>query len=126
LPDNGQLPTPSTEPAPRRPRRSKSEVFVETEADDESAHEPETGELEPPITTSPLPPVSPAPPRMPPRVERPAVERPAANKSVQRVQWSAEEFEGELSDRVRRPARGDRESASGSDASDDEDDAEAA
>ena len=55
-------------------------------------------------------------PRPAPRIER----------RVSRVEWSAEEFDGELADRVRRPARSPRESTSPSDVANDDEDAEAA
>ena len=98
------------EPAPRKERRQRPEPAEEPEP----ALAEELDELEPEITTSP-PPAPPAP-RPAPRIER----------RVERVEWSAEEFEGELADRVRRPMRSDRETTAEAEGGDEDEDAEAA
>jgi uncharacterized protein YhaN len=124
LPENGpERSVPAGEPAGRAVRRARPEVPAEPahQPDPQPAFVQEVAEIEPVITTSPgpAPPLSPRPePRIAPRVQQ----------TVERVEWSAEEFEGELADRVRRPAGTERESGPRGDPADadDEDDAEAA
>jgi uncharacterized protein YhaN len=85
-------PLPATAPA-RPARRVQPESRPTPHPQPEEA---EVAEIEPDIATSPAPSLPPLPhpePYSPPRVQHP----------VHRVDWSAEEFEGELADRVRRP-----------------------
>ena len=148
LPDNGQAQAIDAEPAVRRPRKSRSDVPIQAEERQEPAVEPEpeepaieepiVDELEPPVITEPQPPAPIAPPRVETSVARPVVQKrveksverpvesPAPRRRIQRVEWSAEEFDGELADRVRRPTRTERETGSAPAANDEDDDAEAA
>jgi hypothetical protein len=123
LPDNAEQ-TPAAvrplveEAAPRRQRRERPETPLEPEhvpepEPEESPVAAETAEIEPQLAPSPVPAQS------PPRI------RPRAERRIERVQWSAEEFEGELADRVRRPATAERESSRASDTIDAEDDEDA-
>jgi hypothetical protein len=100
LPDNSQLTAPAAD-QPRRAGRRRPTVApqprpeVEPLLDDSELEEVSpAAELPPPLTVE-----SPAAPQAPRSTPEPRPER---------VEWSAEEFAGELTDRVRRePGRGD-------------------
>ncbi len=136
LPDNAhpQASAPA-EQAVKRARRTRPETPFEPEAEPEEEFEtdpdeletepaepPESvAEIEPPIVPAPDP--SPAtrtvradPPEPPPRPSRPMGR--AKERRAERVTWSAEEFDGELADRVRRSEASDESDAavSGDDA----------
>ncbi|MEX2114685.1 MAG: hypothetical protein WD845_15940, partial [Pirellulales bacterium] len=129
LPDNGQAHAEEP-PRVRRARRVEPPAPVEDEplpdAEEDEVEEEDVEELaaeiEPAIAPPPPEPLPAAPLRQPapPRIPRPAARR------VKRVDWSAEEFEGELADRVRSPRRADRERSLKSETLDEDEDAEAA
>jgi uncharacterized protein YhaN len=133
LPDNGQ---PGSEaPRMRRARRAEPQAPVEDEplpeTEEEEAEEEvveeaiveqPVAEVEPAIAPpepEPLPPTS-LPQPTPPRIPRPV-------RRIKRVEWSAEEFEGELADRVRAPRSMRREHSVAAETLEaDDEDAEAA
>jgi hypothetical protein len=120
LPENGQaLFSDADEPPARRTRRARPEEPLEPDVVPEPEPlEQEVAEIEPQTVTAPEPPPPAAPPRMPAR----------AMRRIDRVEWTAEEFEGELADRVRRTPHSRRERGAASQAgeADDDEDAEAA
>ena len=129
LPDNANPQHVDPLPA-RRARRADPPAPVEDEplpeSEEEEVEEDEVEELiaevEPvvaPHVPEPLPARS-LPQPAPPRIPR------ASTRRVKRVDWSAEEFEGELADRVRAPIRGQREQSRAPEADTDDEDSEAA
>jgi uncharacterized protein YhaN len=129
LPDNANPQHVDPLPA-RRARRAEPPAPVEDEplpeSEEEEVEEDEVDELiaevEPvvaPHVPEPLPARS-LPQPAPPRIPR------ASTRRVKRVDWSAEEFEGELADRVRTPIRGQREQTRAPEADSDDEDSEAA
>jgi uncharacterized protein YhaN len=121
LPDNA-VPHASAlaEQAVRRARRTRPETPFEPEPEPEEELEPDADEVEtepcdPPAAVAeisapfvPAPEPSPPartvradPPEPPPRPSRPMSR--AKERHIERSSWSAEEFDGELADRVRQP-----------------------
>jgi hypothetical protein len=102
----------------------EDEPLPETEEEEIEEEEVEEliAEVEPAVAPQPPEPIparslpQPAPPRIP----------RASTRRVKRVDWSAEEFEGELADRVRTPIRGQREKSRAHEADTDDEDSEAA
>ncbi len=106
LPDNGRpQAVAAPEPIVRRGRRGRGETPAEP--DDEPLYEPELDEVE----SAPMAEVVPPPAVPPPPIPQPVVSLPAAAEPSRRTpapkpqptrrsDWSAEEFEGELADRV--------------------------
>jgi uncharacterized protein YhaN len=124
LPDNGQSQAATADATivrPARRPRPEQPALPARQPPQEPALPELAAEIDPEISTTPLP----EGPMLPPAEPRTA---PRASRRVERVEWSAEEFDGELADRVRRTPQADRESAAREDRSDtdDEDDAEAA
>jgi hypothetical protein len=122
LPDNAgpNAPAPS-EQTVRRARRTRPETPFEPEPEPEEELEPDADEVEtepyePPAAVAeisapivPAPEPSPPartvradPPEPPPRPSRPMGR--AKERHIERSNWSAEEFDGELADRVRQPS----------------------
>ncbi len=110
LPDNGQSHVAA--PRPKRPRRRKPAAKVAAPPKQQPA-EPAVAEVEPEMVPRPAP--------VP--VQRPAT--PPPKRRIRRVEWSAEEFEGELADRVSRTVAAKRESPGGTTGADADDDEEA-
>lgn len=127
LPENSRAKNiASDEPAPRPARRVRQPLPepepIPEPVVEEVAEEPVIEEIElppAPIAIAPVPvapppvvpaPVIPAPvivepppsPTPPPPKPAPIARKPAVRRRTERVQWSAEEFDGELADRVRR------------------------
>lgn len=116
LPDRMQMPASDDGASARRARRSRIEVSpeplpvaepvlepeqieAEIEALEVEAIEPEAPVQVAPVVEHPLPLAAPvAPPASPPRR---SAARPLPRPRGRRDHWSAEEFEGELTDRVR-------------------------
>lgn len=121
LPDRMQMSTSDDGASARRARRSRIEVSpeplpvaepvieleeIEAEIDVQEIAAPEVETILPeppaqvaPVAEHPLPPIAPvAPPASPPRR---TASRPVPRPRGRRDHWSAEEFEGELTDRVR-------------------------
>ena len=139
LPDNGSAGT--GEPLARKSRRARpieteplelepeelepEEIEEETPRAPEAPPPPPVEELEPEIVVPP-PPAPAATRNLPrPRARVEAKPEPRIERRVHRVEWSAEEFEGELADRVRRPVRKDRETP-GATTRDEDEESEAA
>jgi uncharacterized protein YhaN len=119
LPDNGHAAV-AAEPPARRVRRARPSAPVEppVEIEAEPDFEPPIENVEPPA----LPEPAAAEPPPPAPVSRPPQPRPRR----QRFDWSAEEFAGELADRVRADRVSEPERESGGPRVDGDDDAEAA
>jgi uncharacterized protein YhaN len=115
LPENGR-PQSAIEPARRARRPAELPVEPEPEPEPEPEYveqtEPVLDEVEAPLAVEvverPAAPVvvEALPPRPPEPAPRPAarpvrVARPRVERRLERVEWSAEEFAGELADRVR-------------------------
>ncbi|MGD9719790.1 MAG: AAA family ATPase [Pirellulales bacterium] len=128
LPDNGQAHADDGRPS-RRPRRARADVVPEPEPETEfEVEEAEPDEIDEPLAAPP-PPAEPVPPPVPVAAPSPAPRvPPPRERRVDRVEWSAEEFEGELADRVRRPIRtaGETSRSAPIDEGDDDEDSEAA